>query len=50
MYKRSDTKWILTKGGTIIILEPFLLVPHWGFGDLESLRESRSIIGFKEQR
>ena len=48
VHKGSDTKWMLTTDGTIVILELFSLVPYWGFGDLESLRESRSIIGFKE--
>ena len=48
MHKGSDAKWILTKDGTIGILEPFSLVPHCGFGDLESLRELMSIMGFKE--
>ena len=37
IHKGSDIKWILTKDRTIVILEPFSLVPHWGFGDLGSV-------------
>ena len=33
VHKGSDAKWILAKDGTIVILEPFSLVPHW---DLET--------------
>ena len=33
VHKLSDTKWILTKDETIVILEPFSLVP---IGDLET--------------
>ena len=49
MHNGKNTNEYLTRGGVTTTLEPFSLVPHWGFWDLESIEKRGSSLDLKNE-